>query len=242
MLEMSTRIRVTIGALLILVVILGVVVQARATDVLETHHTQAFYPVYESLGEIVNDSMLVVRGTADKMQPSRRVIPDGLPLDKLPLHKATSIGFLVTDMTVKVEHVMVGAADLAGSTIVVTHMGGTEGKRRDVAENEPLSRTGEEYLLFLRQMDNGRYAIVGGPQGRYPIRNGKLTVLTTEAGALPLNQQLLGIEVMTFEKDFNRLMTLQPAKRQVVEVDEPLVGGDELPSLDDKPIGPDGNK
>jgi hypothetical protein len=113
----------------------------------------------------------------------------------MPAEKAAGAGFLVTDVIFTVAQVLRGSPDLAGATIVVSHLGGSDGANRYVMEAEPVSEVGQEYLLFLERTPAGNYVVVGGSQGRYLVRDGRVQALTTEAEALPLVASLRGAEL-----------------------------------------------
>jgi hypothetical protein len=173
------------GLILLLASVLWVALTPGAPAV-RVHFMEADYPVYAGVRDIAAHSTIVVRGTATELLPARRVLPPGIRLDEMPAEKAAGAGFLVTDIVFRVEQILRGAPDIAGATIIVSHLGGSDGANQYVMEAEPLSEVGQEYLLFLERTPEGNYVVVGGGQGRYLVQDGRLRALTTEAEALPL--------------------------------------------------------
>jgi hypothetical protein len=231
---MKTRIRILMaGAMLILA--LGTVVNG-LNNTPRRHTMEADYPLYRSLADLVAGTDLVARGRVAKVGPAYRVIPPGVSLDQLPPHKREHIGYLLTDVVVRINTVLAGATDVADTGIVVTHPGGTLGDAQDTMLGEPLSRLGRSYLFFLRQAEDGRYVIVGGAQGRYRVRHGKLEAVSDQAKGLPMVKQLAGMDMTRFELDFDNLVrtskrTVPPAE----EVEEPQVNPQNLQPPAHKP-------
>jgi hypothetical protein len=232
---MKTRIRILItGAVLALA--LGAVIHGLHSNTPRLHSMEGDYPLYDSLADLVADSDLVVRGRVEEIGPSYRVIPEGVPLDQMPAYKRENIGYLLTDIVVRVHKVLIGAADATDTQIVVTHLGGTGGNDQYTMDGEPLSRWGRPYLFFLQQTEDGRYVIVGGAQGRHLVRSGKLAAVSDEAKRLSLVQQLEGMDVASFEQDFDTLVRdSEQAAPQVEEVEEPLASPEDLQPPAHKP-------
>lgn len=88
----------------------------------------------------------------------------------------------VTDYTIVVDRVLQGRVT-AGSRLTVTQPGGKlelptfRGsptlKRTFVFEEDRLMSVGEEHVFFLKQGPDRSYFVVGGPQGRYQVRDGR---------------------------------------------------------------------
>ncbi len=198
----------------------------------------ASYPVYESVGELAARSTLVVRGTVESILPSYRVLPDEAELSKLPAEKRENAGYLKTDVVLRVEKVLVGPAEVAGTRILVSHLGGQVGRDRFVLEDEYMSRAGRAYLLFLHGTEDGRFAIVGGSQGRYLADRGKLEAVSTGSNETPVAKQLRGLDPASVEKGFGRLVHERP------KADSPRRGADEAltetPSQKQAVVGPSG--
>lgn len=204
-------------------------------DALRVHIMEADYPVYTSLSDIVADSTAVVRGTIEEVLPAYRVIPEEVPLDQLPPEKAASIGFMVTDVVIRVNQVLWGDPSIAGSSIVVPHLGGTDGKDIYIIEEEPISQAGQAYLLFLERVDNGRYVIVGGNQGRYVIQHDRLQSISSEAESLPLVRALQNTDLESLERQLAHLGDVTQPQLPGHEIQEPLTGEGTFPSPESKP-------
>ena len=218
----------------------GIVVGANGIGVRDSaiiHEMSADYPSFDTLGDLADRSTVVVRGKVTAVSPSVRNIPAGAPLDQMPKEKRDQVGYLTTDMRLKVERVLSGPAELAESTIVVTQLGGQAGRHKFVMEDEPLVQQGRSYLLFLERTDDGKYVVVGGGQGRYEVAGGKLKDLTDEAGARGVAKELHGRAADDFEKNFKDLVAKSPRTPRPAE---PRTGtGDVTPGpTEGKPATP----
>jgi hypothetical protein len=79
----------------------------------------------------------------------------------------TAVGPLYfTDFAFQIESVLHGAA--SQSTIVVVQSGGIVGGKTVEVIDDPLMRTRDRYVLFLREGTAGRYAILG-PGARFVV-------------------------------------------------------------------------
>jgi hypothetical protein len=232
---MKTYIRILMAGVM-LALALGVVINDLHSNTPRLYTMEGDYPLYHSLADLVADADLVVRGRVEEVGPSYRVIPEGAPLDQMPAYKRENIGYLLTDVVVRVNKVLVGAADVADTQIVVTHLGGTQGNDQYIMEGEPLSRRARSYLFFLQQTEDDRYVMVGGAQGRHLVRNGKLAAVSDQAQKLPLVQQLEGIDIAHFERDFDNLVSASAqAAPQVEGIEEPLANPEALRPPANKP-------
>lgn len=159
-----------LGAAVVFALVSGCGGSGGESDDMSTHTVEANYPVYRSVAALAAASDLVVSGTVVGKGSSRRIMPEGVDLSSLPKRKAEAVGVVVTDFTIKTDRVHKGGP---GERIVVRELGGRIGDQTWVSEDEPLSSPGDKVLLFLKRQDGDVYAAVGGPQGRYLIRNGK---------------------------------------------------------------------
>jgi hypothetical protein len=189
-----------------LVVALMVGLAACAQKPVPVRYLSADYPIYHSIEEIVQDCDLVVYGTAVEILPSYRVIPEGLPLDKLPPEKMASIGYVLTDIEVDVARILYGPPELAQAPLLVTHLGGRDAQATYIAEAEPISNKDHAYIFFLSRTGEGGFMIVGGPQGRYLVRDGKLAVIGHDH-SWPLATVLDGRALESVLSDFERLVS-----------------------------------
>lgn len=198
---------VALAALVALVLL----VRARSTDARPIHTMEADYPIYETVGQLVNKSPLIVLGTVGQVGPVKRVTPDSAPLDQLPPFKAESLGYLNTDVTIKVHRVFAGSATLVGNDLIVIHHGGDDGKQKYVMPEEPMAQRGQQYIFLLRPAPDGRYVIVGGgAQGRYLVNQGKLAAVTEGVKQSPTGRQLDGMDLATFGVEVERVRVTKP--------------------------------
>ena len=238
-----TRAIVTVAAA---VLVLGALFSAKAatpdTAGVKTYTMEANYPQYRSLRELATRSPIIVHVTAVDVQAARRVIPDGIPMDQLPAHKAEAIGWVETPVAFTVRKTLRGPAELTKSTIVVRHMGGQLGDARYLMEGEPVSTKGRSYLLFLEQAPDGTYTIVGGPAGRYQVKNQKLQALSAEVITSGAPKQIHGQDVTPFLKNFKTLVRNSRPEPEAPAQAAPAQAPAEQPRLENKPQGlPAGN-
>lgn len=202
-------------------------------------YMEATYPVYSTLNELVAESPLIIRGKVTGLLPSYRVLPEGIDASQLPAFKAAEIGYLMTDVEVMVERVLAGRPEAAGQKIVIQQLGGMLDGQIYVMKDEPLSEPNRSYVFFLQEAAPGRYVIVGGAQGRFDIRSGRLTMMSDEAGELPVVKYLNRRSYRALEADFRGVVNayrLEQATGQ--EADEMLNSPTLLPNLSNKPAGP----
>lgn len=221
----------------------GAVAGAAGRDAAEPAHghpqvstMQATYPVYADLRAITRDSTAVVRATVTGQRRARWVVPAGVDPARLPAFKRRQLGFLVTDTVVRVHDVISGPQGLRGRDIELVQLGGTAGDQRFVAEDEPPARAGEEQVLFLRRGPDGRFRTVGGAQGRFLVRGGRLQPIAQSE--TPVVRQLSGAAVRTVTRGFSRLLRSDPPAQARVARERPERLRD-VPDVD-KPAGTDG--
>jgi len=185
------------------------------------HEAAADYPAFSDLGALDRSSSSVVRGVVESVGAPYRVVPPGLPIDQLPAHKAAHVGVVQTDVTVKVTRTLSGA-DLTGERIVVSQPGGQIGDDRIVVEEEPATEKGEPYVLFLTRFPDGTFGIVGGPQGRYQVKDDKLVNLGDHTRGKGVGRQLHGLKLADLERDYRSLAAKSEEKGGPGERQEPL--------------------
>ncbi|QFZ23327.1 hypothetical protein [Saccharothrix syringae] len=139
------------------------------------HQMAADYPTFDTVAAAAAKSAVVVRATAIEVGPAYRYIPEGFPVKDLPAHKAAQAGVVQHDVVYRVDAGYKGVK--AGDTVRVVHLGGQIGNDRYVPENEPASVAGQSYVLFLAPVGDGKFGVVGGPQGRYQVDGGRLRAL-----------------------------------------------------------------
>jgi hypothetical protein len=89
----------------------------------------------------------------------------------------------VTDYAIQVSKVIKGDAPKGDKLVVSqpgghvelpTYPGGPTLKRTLQFEDDPLMEHGQEHVFFLKKAEDGAYFVVGGPQGRFQVNNGKI--------------------------------------------------------------------
>ncbi len=133
------------------------------------HQVHADYPFFGSAAALTKASDVIVTATAKRVITTRRIMPEGVDLKALPEFKRAELGMVVTDVEYTVANLHKGTA---GSTIVVTEIGGKIGNSLYVNDEEPNSKAGQTMLLFLMRGADGNHTVVGGAQGRYLSVNG----------------------------------------------------------------------
>lgn len=130
---------------------------------------QASWPTYYgSIAALTADAPLVVVGAVTGVANATAVEQSA---------GAVTASLIFTDVTVRIDRVLRGTAP--GATVQVRQTGGTaNGTRLEVAD-DPLLQVGDQYVLFLRPGGADTYAVVGGPQGRLVLRNGRVSSLST---------------------------------------------------------------
>jgi hypothetical protein len=184
----------------------------------------ARYPEYRSLRHLALSSSSVVRGTVTRLTRSYREVPQGFSFSGVPRRLRGIVGVVKTDAIVRVERALKGR--LAG-TIRVSHLGGRIRGTRIILEGEPISRPGRTYVFFVRKLAGSRYGIVGGAQGRYEVRRGRLTLVSDDYESSPVPETLGGMRLATFERSFDALLRAPAARASISQVrqrQEPLVG------------------
>lgn len=73
----------------------------------------------------------------------------------------------------------------SGSHIVIHQMGGSSGVREMTVRDDPRFDQGAEAILFLQQYAPGKYFVLGGPTGRYPVAGGQISAMPGSAVVLP---------------------------------------------------------
>jgi hypothetical protein len=194
----KSRLGVVAGIALAAAVIGGVTavatISSPAPEEVVIHSMSAEYPAFDSAAALADSSALVVRATAVEIGKAYHDVPAGLDVSKLPAHKAAQVGTMQHDVVFRVEGVLRGDVTV-GTNLAVVQLGGQLGVDRYVADAEPMSVKDSEYLLFLVPLQNDRFGIVGGPQGRYLVEKGTLKVLDAETAARGVANELNGTAV-----------------------------------------------
>jgi hypothetical protein len=166
-----------------------------------TEVASAIYRSYANVRELDDHSSVVLRGTALRRLPA---YADRGSATSSAVGKSREI-LLNTVVVFRVDNVVRGNPDIEGKRIEVVHPGGRRRGRRLVIEGEPISRPGKTYVLFLRKK-GGRYVIVGGPQGRYVVKGGRLRLISRDFSTAPVPKKLRGLRLSTFERTYPDLL------------------------------------
>ena len=90
-----------------------------------------------------------------------------------------------TDFTVSIDKV---AHDpngrVRGTSIMVHQTGGIVNGTLYQFDDDPLFQVGEHVVLFLHEYDPGKYFVEGGPTGRFEVRSGIVSAMSTRGVAL----------------------------------------------------------
>lgn len=162
---------------------------------LPQRHTVVEWVTLPTFAEVLQRSPLIVRGhvVAQKVELVRHYGYDPEKGRTLSAEEAGdvygelpfTISTVVVDEVARAER---GTAALDGVTvgqgrqIEIEELGGgmSDGTILEPHDNPPL-RGGEENVFFLTQRPgaSGRYVVVGGYQGRFPVRDGRVEALAT---------------------------------------------------------------
>lgn len=127
---------------------------------------------YGSLDELRAASDLVVLATVTGLrgvEVEERNTDDGQPL--------SALAFSRWDLSV--DRVIKGTIT-DGETILVNQTGAQSPTGVQEIQDDPLFAQGDQYLLFLKAVPGGMYAVLGGPAGRLVVRNGAVSSLSAE--------------------------------------------------------------
>lgn len=162
---------------------------------LPQRHTVVEWVTLPSFADVLQHAPLIVRGrvVSQKVEHVRHYGYDhdkgrtltaeeaGDVYGELPF----TISTVVVDEVVRAERgagALGGKAIAEGRTIEIEELGGDmpDGTILEPHDNPPL-RGGDESVLFLTQRPGaaGRYVVVGGYQGRFPVRDGQVEALAS---------------------------------------------------------------
>lgn len=188
-----------------------------STGQLATHYVVPVYPTYETLQQLTDDTSVVVQATVVERLPAQRMLPQGIDPNHLPSQKAANIGWMETEMRVRIEHTFwtnpkKSAPDKLPEEIIVSQTGGSDGQNLYIVEGHPLSEVGETYIFFLTQVDqtqvDQKFVIVGGAQGHFAVKDGKLVAFREKGHpTAPIIEQYDGVTVAKLRDDLNMRTT-----------------------------------
>jgi len=110
-------------------------------------------------------------GSIASMRTAADTIIVGQVLSEESFVNGHACTLIYTKYTVLVRTAMHGA--IAGSVISIVQTGGVLGASRQEARDDPLMSVGNVAVMFLHlNKQTGSYAILSGPEGRFPVTNG----------------------------------------------------------------------
>ena len=90
---------------------------------------------------------------------------------------------------------------ISGMTIFIVQEGGSWNGINYISVDDPVLEVGEEVILFLRHIEEDRYVILGGPQGRFIVEDGNvysLGEIKTEANVSTARLNTQGTPIEDF--------------------------------------------
>jgi len=128
------------------------------------HISPSYVNWYTDLKSLKRDAILVVAGTVTKINP---------PIQEKAYARTTSV-FNISEVLSDPKSVLHDS-----NSIVVNQVGGTIGNTVYRVEDNPLFKEGEQAILFLDVDTTGNlYYVIGGPSGRFTIKNDQVTPAT----------------------------------------------------------------
>ena len=125
-------------------------------------HLSPGYAVwYFDLGSLKQDAELAILGTVSKVNSG-----------------VLEPAYATTTSVITIDTVLLNPKNLAkdASSIEVKQVGGTVGKTTYRNEDDPIFTQGEQVILFLKvEADKPIYHVIGGPSGRFEVKNGMVT-------------------------------------------------------------------
>jgi hypothetical protein len=125
---------------------------------------------YRSLPDLKSNADVVARGKITKViaQTEVKTVP------------FTDFEFTVEQSIQDNGHRLSALDKSATAPITLHQTGGTVDNVRFQIEDDPLFQVGEEYVLFLNEYKPGFYKVIGGPTGRFAVKQGIVTPINDE--------------------------------------------------------------
>lgn len=163
----------------------GVGGAGEGVEILETVMMRADYRVFESAVELDEKADTIVRGIV-RSSKVEYVVPEfvvsddddpmrnpqaGLSEKELRELRELDDGFVATMHSVEITDVIQGDHEV-GDIVTVPQLGGIYKKTNYLTEGLDQMSVGQEYLLFARQIDNGRLSLLNLDQTIYTVDEG----------------------------------------------------------------------
>jgi hypothetical protein len=127
---------------------------------------------YSTVSDLKKHSDIAVQGTISQL------VGDTTDAKGIP---SRTYQFVVSATVYDPEHRLTGSAP----TITLRQTGGVANGVTFQVGDDPLYKVGDEAVLFLKEGSPGVYHVVGGPNGRYSVANGKVTAFNAETATAP---------------------------------------------------------
>ncbi|MBN1682042.1 hypothetical protein JW865_00630 [Candidatus Bathyarchaeota archaeon] len=149
--------------------------------------TGSLAKAYLSVSDLYSNSDLVARCKVLSMETH-----------KIKLADQSGGTVPLTYVTVEVVNMINGSSKI--STIIVNQYGGEVDGKLESVLGDPLMKTGDDFVLFLKESKSGNYWPVGGPQGRFPIVGGKVYSLADidSTSTVPAELKTGGVDYAAF--------------------------------------------
>jgi len=184
---------ITIISYLIIIVVASTYPDPAESEI-EIVYSSALYKMkYKSIKQLTNDKQvdLIISGKILSEEAYKKYSTSG-----------SGHGLVHTNFTVKVNAILSG--DTEGETVQVHRTGGLINNKLYLQEEDPLPIIGDRCILFLHEFEPGNYFVVGGPQGRFPIMNGRIyslgeVIKEKYVISMTANLKTNGVTLKTFE-------------------------------------------
>ena len=143
------------------------IVQEGNGEVEHVYLSASWAQSYSSIEPMARESDMVVVGTVTGV--------GGVTVDSRKAGSVTA-SLVFTDFQFAVEETFKGSA--GSSTILIHQTGGRDGATILEVHDDPLLEVGVRYLLFLRKLSPGQYAVKAGPVGRMLVDGGQVFSLS----------------------------------------------------------------
>ena len=119
--------------------------------------------MYKNTQELIDAADLVVLG---------EVTSSTSFIEQVGLPHTVENTIISTNHTFKITKILKGSAEV--KEILIQQTGGIIDKTVSYIQDDPLLTEDVEMIVFLREFESNGYCILGGPQGRFHIKNNKV--------------------------------------------------------------------